>query len=686
MWRISPRRCRAPRTSVAACPARTSASSSSSRAARAAARPAPTAPAAPGRPTSAPRRRVARWPTKCTASPTPAAASTRLDDGDGGRLAGWCAPRLSRRPTPRACRRASSRARCWPRSSATRRRCSFRSATAPSSAATAAASEVVFWPEQGEYANTTYFVTGADAHQRLRLDVGHAGARGRALHRRPAAHRAALRDAPAAPAVLRAHVRAAARRRAVARPRGCAGAFLGSEAISTAPTTTTRWCWRAGRGARSRRWQSSSSTTRASGWPSGLTGPRRRRRRLRSARHAAGRKIYTVPPSRQGRQAPGDGPAARPGAEQISAWPSRSSTPAGTHVGILLPGARSHAIHELYSAGRPQGRVPVRRLGASSSTRAQLRGRFEAIHAAGHVVGDVNQGNVLVSSRARPAHRLRLVPDRRGARLFTLRRGRAALHAARAAGAEVPRAGADAAARPLRSGRLVFHLLFMGRHPFAGRYPGQGEMPLERAINEFRFAYGRMRGRADDAAAALAAAVAGAARDCRAVRAGVPAADRAGASSAYRRPMKSGTGALEAIDGRLRAATRPQVCGRAARTSVRGATSSTPAAPICSCRRRCWCGLKRRRGPPASTWRCSGGRFKALPPPTPAQPRAPVSMPRPTPAIPDDEMAWAWATVTMGVSALLLGAVSLLMTTTMGPHRCSRCSGRSLPRAGSFCA
>jgi protein phosphatase 2C-like protein len=38
-------------------------------------------------------------------------------------------------------------------------------------AAAAAASEVVFWPEQGEYANTTYFVTGPDAHQRLRLDV-----------------------------------------------------------------------------------------------------------------------------------------------------------------------------------------------------------------------------------------------------------------------------------------------------------------------------------------------------------------------------------------------------------------------------------------------------------------------------------------------------------------------------------
>jgi DNA-binding helix-hairpin-helix protein with protein kinase domain len=36
---------------------------------------------------------------------------------------------------------------------------------------------------------------------------------------------------------------------------------------------------------------------------------------------------------------------------------------------------------------------------------------------------------------------------------------------------------------------LIFQLLFMGRHPFSGRYQGSGDMPLERAINEHRFAY-----------------------------------------------------------------------------------------------------------------------------------------------------------------------------------------------------
>jgi len=37
---------------------------------------------------------------------------------------------------------------------------------------------------------------------------------------------------------------------------------------------------------------------------------------------------------------------------------------------------------------------------------------------------------------------------------------------------------------------VIFQLLFMGRHPFSGRFLGAGEMSLERAIRESRFAYG----------------------------------------------------------------------------------------------------------------------------------------------------------------------------------------------------
>jgi len=41
---------------------------------------------------------------------------------------------------------------------------------------------------------------------------------------------------------------------------------------------------------------------------------------------------------------------------------------------------------------------------------------------------------------------------------------------------------------------LIFYTLMMGRHPFAGRYLGQGDMPMDRAIAEFRFAYSARRG------------------------------------------------------------------------------------------------------------------------------------------------------------------------------------------------
>jgi DNA-binding helix-hairpin-helix protein with protein kinase domain len=36
---------------------------------------------------------------------------------------------------------------------------------------------------------------------------------------------------------------------------------------------------------------------------------------------------------------------------------------------------------------------------------------------------------------------------------------------------------------------MIFQLLFMGRHPFAGRYSGVGDMPIAKAIKECRFPY-----------------------------------------------------------------------------------------------------------------------------------------------------------------------------------------------------
>ncbi len=38
---------------------------------------------------------------------------------------------------------------------------------------------------------------------------------------------------------------------------------------------------------------------------------------------------------------------------------------------------------------------------------------------------------------------------------------------------------------------LIFHLLFVGRHPFAGRYRGVGDLSIEKAIAERRFAFSK---------------------------------------------------------------------------------------------------------------------------------------------------------------------------------------------------
>lgn len=40
---------------------------------------------------------------------------------------------------------------------------------------------------------------------------------------------------------------------------------------------------------------------------------------------------------------------------------------------------------------------------------------------------------------------------------------------------------------------IIFQLLFMGRHPFVGSYQAAGEMPMEKAIAEYRFAYSLKR-------------------------------------------------------------------------------------------------------------------------------------------------------------------------------------------------
>src|SRR5258708_1333376 len=117
---------------------------------------------------------------------------------------------------------------------------------------------------------------------------------------------------------------------------------------------------------------------------------------------------------------------------------------------------------------------------------------FAVIHESGHVIGDVNHGNLVVAGDAT----VKLIDcdsfqvSAKGQRWFC------------DVGVSTHQPpefqGLTSYKRVARTPNhdnfglavIVFQLLFMARHPFSGRYLGAGDMPIERAIKEYRFAYG----------------------------------------------------------------------------------------------------------------------------------------------------------------------------------------------------
>lgn len=182
------------------------------------------------------------------------------------------------------------------------------------------------------------------------------------------------------------------------------------------------------------------------------------------------------------------------GLSAIAAWPERRILDkAGRNTwGIVLPRVTDHReIHHLYSPAHRKMDFPTADWSFLIHVARNCAAAFESIHSAGHVVGDVNQGGILVARKGT----VTLidcdsfqVSD--GRRVFTCDVGVPHFTAPELQGK--PFRGLHRAPTHDSFGLavLVFHLLFMGRHPFAGRYHGSGDMPIELAIQQGRFAYG----------------------------------------------------------------------------------------------------------------------------------------------------------------------------------------------------
>jgi DNA-binding helix-hairpin-helix protein with protein kinase domain len=181
---------------------------------------------------------------------------------------------------------------------------------------------------------------------------------------------------------------------------------------------------------------------------------------------------------------------------KLTAWPTeviRVGSGTGPIVGFVMPKITGHK--QAFSVYSPKLRlrefhtVTWQFLIRSAANAARA---FAVVHEAGHVIGDVNDGNLFVGEKAT----VRLIdcdsyqitsngsrwlcevgtPPYQPPELQNIRTYKQA--------ARTPNHDSFGLAV------IIFRILFMGRHPFAGRFLGTEQMPMERAISEFRFAYG----------------------------------------------------------------------------------------------------------------------------------------------------------------------------------------------------
>lgn len=205
-------------------------------------------------------------------------------------------------------------------------------------------------------------------------------------------------------------------------------------------------------------------------------------------------KIYHTPPSPERqeklrRMAKMDvGPL-----RELAAWPiDVIAVKAGVVGGFVMQRISGHEdVHFLYGPKSRREKFPDADFRFVVRAASNIAKTFATAHAAGVVIGDVNFGGITVSRQAT----VKLLD----CDSFQIEDNGKVYHCSVAMPQFTP---PEIVGQPLETTKrtpnhdnfglavLIFHLLMMGRHPFAGRFTGYGEMPLEKAIADFRYAYG----------------------------------------------------------------------------------------------------------------------------------------------------------------------------------------------------
>jgi DNA-binding helix-hairpin-helix protein with protein kinase domain len=182
---------------------------------------------------------------------------------------------------------------------------------------------------------------------------------------------------------------------------------------------------------------------------------------------------------------------------KLAAWPLSPilAAPKGGPVrGFLMPRISGHKpAFNLYSPKLRLQEFPSAGWAFLIHAAANAARAFAVIHEAGHVIGDVNHGNLVVAGDAT----VKLI-DCDSFQVTT--KSQQWFCEVGVSTHQPPEFQSLTTYKNLlRTANhdnfglavIVFQLLFMARHPFSGRYLGAGDMPIEQAIREYRFAYGK---------------------------------------------------------------------------------------------------------------------------------------------------------------------------------------------------
>ena len=185
---------------------------------------------------------------------------------------------------------------------------------------------------------------------------------------------------------------------------------------------------------------------------------------------------------------------------KIAAWPTGTlHDPSGPIAGFVMPKVGGHEpVFKLYGPKLRMQQFPTADWRFLIHAAANAARSFSTVHAAGLVIGDVNHGNLVVGQDAT----VRMID----CDSFQVTQGGKTWFCEVGVGTHQPpeMQGRASYAGVVRTpdqdsfglAVIIFQLLCIARHPFAGRYKGAGEPPsIEDAIQASRYAYSRDRAR-----------------------------------------------------------------------------------------------------------------------------------------------------------------------------------------------